>query len=250
MPSALSVVIITLDAERCLEACLGAVAFADEILLVDSGSTDATLAIAARHGARVLHQEWLGFGRQKQRAVEAARNEWVLSIDADEVVSPHLRASIEAELARPEPRALAFEFARCNRFLGRWLRHGEGYPDWSLRLFRRDAARWSDSPVHERVITTTPVARLAGDLMHDSAETIASYLAKQSRYSDLQAPALVRRGRLRNALSMIGSPLVRFVRFYVVRLGFLDGLAGLVHIVIGCMTSAAKYRKALVRRGL
>jgi hypothetical protein len=250
MPHPISVVLITLDAERSLEACLRSVTFADEIVVVDSGSRDQTRAIAARYGARVIEQAWLGFGPQKRFAVAAARNEWVLCIDADEQVSPTLRASIEAEMSLATPRATAFECARCNRFMGRWLRHGEGYPDWSLRFFRRDRAGWTDSAVHERVDAVDRVLRLGGDLLHDSAETLERYMAKQSRYADLLAPGLRHRGALRNGISLIFSPLVRFVRFYVLRAGFLDGWPGLVHIAIGSATSGAKYWKALRRAPL
>ena len=250
MPHPISAVIITLDAERALQACLESVAFADEIVVVDSGSRDRTGAIAAAHGARVIEQSWLGFGAQKRFAVAAARNDWVLCIDADERVGPALRAAIEAEMALESPRAAAFECARCNRFMGRWLRHGEGYPDWSLRFFRRDAAAWTDSAVHERVDAHGPVVRLAGDLMHDSAETLARYWSKQLRYAELLAPGLTRRGCLRNALSLVLSPLVRFMRFYLLRAGFLDGWPGLVHIAIGSATSGAKYWKALQRARL
>lgn len=239
----LSVTLITLNAERSLAAALDSVRFADEIVVVDSGSSDATSEIALAHNAIVIRQPWLGYGLQKQFAVDAASHDWVLCIDADEAVSPALRQSIETALAAP--RANVFAFARCNRFLGRWLRHGEGYPDWSVRLFDRRHAHWSDDPVHEQVVTTRPVERLVGDLLHDSAETLATYLAKQDRYVSLQADALRSRGTLANLGSMIGSPLVRFVKFYFVRAGFLDGWAGLVHIAIGCRNSFLKYRNSL-----
>jgi glycosyltransferase involved in cell wall biosynthesis len=242
MRAPLSVTIITQDAAQALGAALASVAFADEIVVVDSGSTDGTIDIALAAGATVVREPWRGYGAQKQFAVEVATHDWILAIDADERVSPALRASIEAALE--DPRANAYEFARCNRFMGRWLRHGEGYPDWSLRLFDRRHARWSDDAVHERVIARGRVERLAGDLMHDSAESLASYLAKQDRYTDLQARALAGRGRAGNVASMLASPLVRFVKFYLLRRGFLDGWAGLVHIAIGCKNSFDKYAKA------
>ena len=130
-----SVVIITLNAAQQLEACLQSAAFADEIVVVDSGSSDATAEIALKYGARVIVQPWLGFGRQKQFAVSQASHDWVLCLDADERVSDELRASIIATLRQPG--FTAYQMPRCNRFMGRWLRHGEGYPDWSLRLFER-----------------------------------------------------------------------------------------------------------------
>lgn len=238
---ALSVVIITLNAARQIEACLKSVAFVDEIVVVDSGSSDATVEIALKYGARVISQEWLGFGRQKQFAVEQARNDWVLCLDADERVSEALRAAISETLRNPL--ASAYRMARSNRFMGRYLRHGEGYPDWSLRLFDRRRARWSDDPVHEKVETELPVASLRGDLFHESAEALDAYLEKQNRYTTLQAQAMYLAGRRARLGQLIFSPLVRFIRFYLVRLGFLDGVPGLVHIMIGCGNSFMKYAK-------
>jgi hypothetical protein len=239
--SPLSAVIITRNAAAQLPACLAALAFCEEIVVVDSGSDDDTLAIARRHGARVIEQAWLGFGPQKQFAVEQARHDWVLCVDADERVSDELRAGILAELAAPKFHA--YRFPRCNRFMGRYLRHGEGYPDWSLRLFDRHHARWSDDAVHEKVLTTTAVGALRGDLLHDSAETLAHYLTKQDRYTTLAAEEALARGRRASLLHLLLSPLVRFVKFYLARLGFLDGLPGLVHILVGCRNSYMKYEK-------
>ena len=244
----LSAVIITKNAANQLAACLESVSFADEIVVVDSDSSDGTAELAALRGARVLRKEWLGFGAQKQFAVEAARHDWVLCLDADERVSEHLRASILAVLATPATQAYAMP--RRNRFMGRWLRHGEGYPDWSLRLFDRRHARWSDDPVHEKVLTGAPVARLEGDLLHDSAETLAAYLDKQNRYTSMESLALFRGGKPAGVAHPLLSPVLRFAKFYFLRLGFLDGAAGLVHIAIGCCNSFHKYAKLMaLQRG-
>jgi glycosyltransferase involved in cell wall biosynthesis len=240
---ALSVTIITRDAAHQLAACLASVAFADEILVVDSGSSDGTPDLAAKQGARVLHQDWLGYGRQKQFAVEQARHDWVLCIDADERVSPELRASMEAALQAPS--AAGYAMPRCNLFLGRWLRHGEGYPDWSLRLFDRRRGRWSEDPVHEKVVCEGAVGKLSGDLLHESCDSLAVYLDKQNRYTTLQAEALHRAGRRAHAGQLLLSPLLRFVKFYLLRLGFLDGVPGLAHIAIGCNNSFVKYAKLI-----
>ena len=242
----LSVVLIAQNAAHQLDACLASASFAEEIVLVDSGSTDATRQVAQKHGARVVAKDWLGFGRQKQFAVEQARHDWVLCLDADERVSPELRASVERALAAPV--APVYRMARCNRFLGRWLRHGEGYPDWSPRLFDRHNARWSDDPVHEKVLYAVTPGTLEGDLLHDSAEDLAHYLDKQNRYTTLAAEQLYERGRNAGAFELLASPAVRFLKFYVLRLGFLDGIAGLVHIGIGCMNSYLKYAKLIEMR--
>ena len=236
-----SLVLITRNAAPQLRACIDSARFADEVVVVDSGSDDDTVQVAASMGARVIHQPWLGFGPQKQFAVARATHDWVLCLDADERVTPDLARSIESELAAP--RAPAFRMARRNRFLGRWLRHGEGYPDWNTRLFDRRHARWSDDPVHERVIVDGTTVTLDGDLAHESAESLDAYMAKQNRYTTLQAQTMHANGRRASVAKLVLSPLVRFVRFYVLRLGFLDGIAGLVHIAIGCETSFVKQAK-------
>ncbi|WP_310451412.1 glycosyltransferase family 2 protein [Sulfuritalea sp.] len=239
----LSAVLITRNAAAQLVDCLASVAFCDEVLIVDSSSEDATVAIAERHGARVIQSAWRGFGPQKQFAVEQAKHDWVLCIDADERVSEALRESIRAALQAPG--CTAWRFARCNKFMGRYLKHGEGYPDWSLRLFDRRAARWSDDAVHEKVIAGGEIGTLQGDLLHDSAESLETYFAKQNRYSSLAADAALARGERASVLRLLLSPALRFIKFYFLRLGLLDGLPGLVHILVGCGASFAKYAKML-----
>jgi len=240
---ALSVVLITQNAAAQLPDCLASVAFADEVVVVDSDSSDDTVKVAAHYGARVVKKEWLGFGRQKQIAVEQAAHDWVLCLDADERVSPELAASLVRALNAPA--APVYRMARRNRFLGRWLRHGEGYPDWSPRLFDRRQARWSDDVVHEKVLYAVTPGTLEGDLLHESAEGIGRYLDKQNRYSTLAAQELHRHGRSAGLAELAFSPLVRFIKFYFLRLGCLDGLPGLVHIAIGCMNSFTKYAKLI-----
>ena len=239
--NALSAVVITLNAERGLEDCLRSVAFADDILVVDSGSTDRTLAIAAGCGARIIHQEWLGYGAQKSFAADRAEHDWILSIDADEQVTDELRQAIVALLR--EPRRCAYRMPRRNRFMGRWLRHGEGYPDYSVRLFDRRQARWSDDPVHEKVVCPSAPGLLRGDLLHASEEGLADYIRKQNGYTTLQARALYQAGTRSTVSRTVFSPCLRFFKFYFFRLGFLDGLPGFVHIAIGCFNSFLKYAK-------
>jgi glycosyltransferase involved in cell wall biosynthesis len=239
----LTVAIIALNAAAQIGPCLASVGFADEIIVVDSGSTDATAEICARHGARFETREWLGFGRQKQHAVSIAKNDWVLCLDADERVTEELAASIREALSRQ--RYHAYRMTRRNRFLGRWLRHGEGYPDWSLRLFHRAYASWSNDEVHEAVLTTAEVGRLHGDLLHESAEDIATYLAKQNRYTSLHAQGLYKQGVRARYWRLLASPLTRFVKFYLLRFGFLDGGPGFAHVVIGCNNTFHKYLKLI-----
>lgn len=240
---ALSAVLITLNCAHQLEETLASLAFCDEIIVVDSGSTDGSQVIAEKMGARVVSEPWRGFGPQKQFALELARHDWVLCVDSDEIVTPKLQASILATLAQPHFKA--YEFARCNRFMGRYLRHGEGYPDLSLRLFNRQHARWSDDEVHEKVITLGEVGRLEGDLLHHSEESIASYLTKQNRYTSLAAQALAEQGEEVSTAKLVLSPIFRFIKFYFLRSGFRDGLPGLIHILIGCFNSFIKYAKVV-----
>jgi len=242
----LSAVLITRNAAAILDACLESVAFADEIVVVDAASTDATAEIVQRRGARLVQREWLGFGRQKQFAVEQASNDWVLCLDADERVSPELAASIQAALAAPV--APVYRMPRRNRFLGRWLAHGEGYPDWSPRLFNRMNARWSDDLVHEKVLYAVTPGTLRGDLLHDSGDDLAAYLERQNRYTTLAARQAFELGRSAGVFHLLASPVVRFFKFYVLRLGCLDGMAGLLHISIGCMNSYLKYAKLIELR--
>lgn len=237
----LSVVLITKDAQEVLAPCLQSVPLADEILVVDSGSTDGTLELARLYHARIIHQPWLGFGRQKQFAVSQAKHDWVLCLDADERVSPELMAEIETLLQHPH--FMAYSMPRRNRFLNQWLNHGEGYPDRILRLFHRRHATWSTDPIHEKVETRLPVGRLKGDLMHESQQSLEAYLDKQNRYTTLQAQEIFRSGNTISTWKIVFSPLARFLKFYFLRLGFLDGLPGLIHISLGVFNSFIKYAK-------
>jgi len=242
-PLPLSLVIIARDAAHELADCLASAAFAADAVVVESGSSDDTAAVAARSGARVIVHAWEGFGPQKNFAVAQAGHDWVLCLDADERVTPELEAAIRTLFLGAGPAAAAYSIARRNRFLGRWLAHGEGYPDWNIRLFDRRRARWSDDVVHEKVVADGPVTQLHGDLLHASAESIDAYIAKQNRYTSAQATAMHARGERASAAQMMLSPVARFVRFYVVRLGFLDGAAGFAHIAIGAFASFLKYAK-------
>jgi glycosyltransferase involved in cell wall biosynthesis len=242
MTTPLTVTVITLNAGATLERCLRSVAWADEILVVDSGSDDATLDIARRLARRVEHHDWPGYGAQKRHATALARHDWILSLDADEWLSPELATALQTLLATG-PDAAGYLLNCRNRFLGRWLLHGEGYPDPHLRLFDRRRGNWQDRPIHEQVLVAGPVARLQGDLLHDSAQSLSAYLAKQNRYTQLQAELLRQQGRRAGWSHLVLRPLWRFIRLYLLRRGFLDGIPGLVHILIGCFNTFSKYAK-------
>jgi len=165
-PPRISACIITKDEEALLAACLESLAFCDEIVVVDSHSSDATRAIAERMGARVIERDWPGFGPQKAFSVAAASHDWVLCLDADERVSQELRASIEAARDAGLRDHSGWRMPRCSQYLGRWIRHGTWYPDLQLRLFDRRRGNWNDAPVHEKVDLDGSVGRLTGDLLH------------------------------------------------------------------------------------
>lgn len=193
----ISLVVITKNEASCLAKCLQSADFVSEIVVVDSGSTDDTVQIAERLGAKVFHQDWLGFGPQKQFAVNCAKYDWVLCLDADEYLSPRLKESLK-NLFTKDPTDHAYCFPRCNKFFGRFLRHGEGYPDLSLRLFNRQYAHWSEDLVHEKIVPNDQdfqVRRLEGDLMHESGESISKYIEKQNTYTSIQAKLMWKQGK-------------------------------------------------------
>ena len=224
----LSVIVITKNEAPRIDACLASVAFADEWIVVDSESSDDTAERARRAGAQVFScPDWPGFGAQKQRALDRASGRWVLAIDADERVTPELAASIQRAVAAGEGGPVAYELSRLSRFDGRWIRHGDWYPDRVLRLFRRDNARFSADRVHERVIAEGSTARLDGELLHETMPTLDDAIAKMNRYSSESAAERAAQGQRGGLAAAIGHAAWAFLRGYVVKRGFLDGAAGL-----------------------
>jgi glycosyltransferase involved in cell wall biosynthesis len=240
----LSVVVITHDEEANIAACLAAVAFADEIVVVDSGSTDRTVQLAEAAGAKVLRtNDWPGFGPQKNRALVRATHEWVLSIDADERVTPELRAEIMAVVADAAPRFHAWDMPRRSSFCGQYMSHSGWYPDRVLRLFRRASGRFSDDLVHERVIVEGPVGHLHGDLLHSTYPDLETMLQKLDRYSSASARSMHERGSRASLAGALIRGVWAFIRTYVLRLGFLDGRLGLVLAISVAETTYYKYLK-------
>jgi glycosyltransferase involved in cell wall biosynthesis len=236
----ISTVVITRNEERNLPRCLASVrSFSQEIVVVDSGSTDGTLDVASRAGARVIPQEWLGYGRQKQFALEQARSPWVFSIDADEEVSPELAA----EIGRLDFSADGYFIGRRVWYLGRWIRHGTWNPDWVLRLFRKDRARFTPERVHESVELTGRAARLRWPLYHYSYRDVAHHLAKINEMTSLSAAQMAERGRHADWIKLTLSPSWEFFRCYVLRRGFLDGSAGLVVAKLHAYYTFLKFAK-------
>ena len=238
----LSVILITKNEEKNIRACLESVAWADEIIVVDSGSTDDTVRICEEMGAQVfIYADWPGFGTQKNRALNHASKGWVFSIDADERVSPELRA--ELLQATNEGRAQGYYVPRLSQFCGKFIHHCGWYPDHVLRLFRRDAGRFSDSLVHESVLLQGATERLKTPLLHYSYLTAEDVERKVEHYSSAAAQQMFQTGKHSNWLGAALSGGWAFVRTYVLRLGVLDGVAGWNIACMNARTTFLKYRK-------
>lgn len=243
----LSVIIIALDEEQRLGDCLASVSFADEVIVLDSGSTDATRDIAAAHGARVeVAADWRGYGVQKNRALDLATQDWVFSIDADERLTPELAQSIRQVMSAvggPD----CYEMSRSNYFCGRFLRYSGASPDYVLRLFRREKARFSDDLVHERVICDGPVGRLEGKLLHYSFRDFAEVLKKVDGYSTASARQALEAGKTATFGKAVARGLWTFLRTYILRRGFLDGAHGFAWAV--SQAEGTYYRYLKIWRG-
>ncbi len=238
----LSAVLITRNEEANLPACLAALSgLADEIVILDSGSTDRTVAVGEAAGARVVQHHFQGFGAAKQRALELATGTWVLSVDADERVTPALAAEIRRTLSG-EPAADGFLVRRDVFFLGRRLRFGGMGNDWVLRLFRRAGAHFTDVPVHEHVEVPGRTARLDGTLEHHAYRTLAEHVEKMNRYTDIQAELKAGQGVRYRDWMWLRLPWEVFARC-VLRLAILDGTAGVVFATMSAYSSWLKYAK-------
>jgi len=252
--SGLSVCLITFNEEVNVRACLESVRpllrrsgrWPDEIVVVDSHSTDGTAAICREYTDRVIVRDWPGHVAQKQFAVDQASHEWVFCIDADERVSPALRREIESALQRAaagEEDADGFAMPRKVFYLGRWITHGGWYPDRKLRLFRKSRGRWGGIDPHDRVILDGKVKRLSGDLHHHTYRDISAHLKQIDTFTTISARQMFQRGEGRAVLRMLGRAPARFVRMYLLRLGFLDGLPGFVIAVLAAYYVFLKYAK-------
>ncbi len=240
----IAAVIITHNEAEVIAQCItSARAVADEVIVVDSGSTDATRAIAEAHGARTVHRDWTDYSDQKNFANGLATAPWVLSLDADEELSPALIASIQG--AQRAGLQGVYRFNRLTNYCGTWVRHGGWYPDAKVRLFPAGRARWEGAYVHEVLVWDEglPVHHLAGDLLHYSYRTTAQHRERIERYSSLRARALFDAGRKPGPWKAWLSPVVRFVQGYVLRLGFLDGRAGLRIAWYSAVSVRMRYNK-------
>lgn len=246
MRQKLSVIIITKNEEAAIAACLASVAWADEIIVVDSGSTDKTVAICKTHGA-IVHSttQWPGFGLQKNIALGFASHSWVLSIDADERVSPELRAEIEQTL-NDNLTNTAYQIPRSSSYCGQFMRHSGWWPDYVLRLFPKSQGQFSDDIVHEHVIFNGEVKTLKNPILHISYIALEEVLDKTNRYSSDGAIKLAARGKTASLSSAILHGLWAFLRTYVLRLGFLDGRMGFILAVSNAETTYYRYLKLML----
>jgi glycosyltransferase involved in cell wall biosynthesis len=240
----LSIVIITLNEEANLRRTLASVAWADEIIVVDSGSTDRTREVAESFHAKFFVEPWKGFAAQKNSALAKASCDWILSLDADEEVEPALADEIRTVLAA-NPSVAGFRIPRKNFFLGRWIKHGGFYPDPKLRLFRRGAGLFEDRAVHEDVRIDGTTASLKNNLLHHAYPTLDDYIEHMNRYSTLGAQMTVAKRRRGFSLIDIAlRPKLTFLYNYVLRLGFLDGREGLLLHLYHATYVSWKYAKA------
>jgi hypothetical protein len=251
---ALSACIITLNEERHLAGALASLAqVADEIVVVDSGSTDRTEEVARRHGAVFLKRSWTNYAEQKNFAAQHASHDWILSLDADEELSSPLQTSLLAWRQQPEPQFRVYEVSRRAWYLGAWIRHSGWYPDYQRRLYRRDAARFSGI-VHEAVRYDGPIGRLHGDLLHYTIDTFAEHEQKVEDYTTLAAQQMYSNGRRRwRAAQWFGTPW-SWLQNYFLRGGILDGYRGALIAQMAARSVRLKYRKlgelVRVREGL
>jgi len=245
-PVPVSACIIARDEEDRLGDCLDSLAWCDEVLVVDSHSSDGTRELAIARGARVIERDWPGHVAQKEFAIRQASHDWVFCIDADERVSAELRAAIGAARAAGFAGAAGYEVSRVSRYLGRWIRHGTWYPDWKLRLFDRRRGAWGGRNPHDRVAVEGVVKRLAGELRHEPYRSFDDHLRTIDRYTTITAEEMRAEGRRARLLDVVLRPPARFLVFYLWRRGFLDGWQGLLLAYLAAHYVRLKYAKLWV----
>ena len=240
----ISATIVTLNEERNIARAIESLRCADEVVVVDSGSTDQTREIALRSGARVIEEPWRGFAGQKNYAAECACFDWVLCIDADEVIDKQLEAEILA-LKQNGTVNDGYSFPRRAQYLGRWIQHSGWYPDRKVRLYHRAKAKWVGEYVHESVEVNGSVGKLQGDLLHFTCHSLSEHLRTLDRYTSLAARELVTRGQPVTMRRLTVDPAWTWFRTYVLQRGFLDGPQGLAIAWMAALYTFLKYAKAV-----
>jgi glycosyltransferase involved in cell wall biosynthesis len=237
-----SAALIARNEERNIEAALQSLRWADEVVVVDGGSTDGTLEICRRYTDRIFSREWTGFVDQKNYAVAQARHDWIFSLDADERLSPELIDEIRLLRQAGFPNA-GYRIPRAAFFMGRWIRHGDWYPDYQLRLFDRRRGRWRGGRVHESVEIDGTPGYLSGEIHHYTYRSLADYLRRLVIYTELAAQDYRQRGRRATLPKMAVNPAATFFKAYVLKRGFLDGGPGLMVAVMGAVSVYFKYAR-------
>lgn len=230
----ISLVIITLNEQSNIQRCIASAPFVDEVVVVDSGSHDATCKIAEKLGARVIHHDWEGFGPQKNFAASVAKNDWILSLDADEELSFEACQEISKRYSLLRE-GVGYQFPRISRYMNRWIRHGGWYPDLQLRLYNKKFSQWSQTQIHEKVQASV-VENFKSNIRHHVFASISEHVETNNRYSSLLAKVDFEKGKRFSYLRMLIKPHVKFFETYVLKLGFLDGLPGFV-IAVGAAYS-------------
>jgi len=237
-----SALVITLNEEKNISECLDSLAWTSEIIVVDSLSSDRTGELCKRPNVRFVQREWPGYGPQKNFGIGLARGEWVLIVDADERVSPDLKNEIlDAVHGGTGPNG--FEIPRRNYFYGKWIRHGGAYPDYQLRLFRRGSGRYDETPVHERFLLDGPAGYLKTPLDHYTERRISDHFGKFDRYTTLAARHELEKNRITHWWNLSVNPALTFLKIYVSKMGFLDGVHGLIYSCFVAMYTFVKYAK-------
>ncbi len=238
----LSAVVIAKNEEANIGRCLKSIMWADEIIVVDSNSTDKTVEFAVQYGAKVFTSEWRGYGPAKRAGVARAGGQWILSLDADEQVTGLLAQEIRDIVTGPSDCA-GYYINRRTNFLGRWIRHCGWYPDPVLRLFRKDSGDVNEAPVHEKVEVNGPVGKLEGEILHYSYPTLETYFEKFNRYTTMGAEEALRRGKKCRWFDLTVRPVVSFFTHFVSRQGFRDGTEGFLISVLSSAAVLVKYAK-------
>jgi glycosyltransferase involved in cell wall biosynthesis len=244
----LSACLITFNEEDRIEACLDALAFCDELLVVDSHSTDRTRELAAAKGARVIERDWPGHVKQKEFTIREARHAWVLCIDADERPTPELAREIQSLREQGFPGRAGWDFPRKTWYLGAFIEHGLWYPDRQLRLFDRRRGKWGGNDPHDTVLLDGERGHLVGDLLHYSYRDFADHLRTIEKYTTIMADGMHARGKRASPLQLFTHPAVRFLRSYFLKLGFLDGWRGLLVAWLAAWYVGLKYAKLLAKQ--
>ncbi|HOV99201.1 MAG TPA: glycosyltransferase family 2 protein [Bacteroidota bacterium] len=240
----ISVIVITKNEERNIDDCLKSVTWANEIIVVDSDSSDSTVEKARQYTTQVLNHEWKGFGEAKNFALSQCKNEWALWIDADERVTPELQREIMTSLDSIDSSVVAFRMPRLANFLGRWIYHCGWYPGYVVRLFKKSVAQFSDDNVHEQlVLSHGTIGSLRSPLLHYTDPDLNHYFEKFNRYTSLAAADLANKGAKFHHCSLVVHPLWTFIRMYILKLGFLDGREGFILSVLSAHYVFVKYAK-------